>query len=195
MRVVFTKRIINTVVLCCTKSLSSNTSRRLQHAVHQLSQRHHLFATNQTKFYRKIHKMFKYRVQMFLRLQRANNLEVRVVQMRVHSKQPRHDFLHPLLKIPRERVALLLREYLLVVDLLLHPSEQIPAIHRRRTLHRFHNFLPVHPSVLKLRPGAHRRTHLLRAVFRVDHVVEENQRVKKINHVHRDPFEFVFTFR
>ena len=123
-----------------TKSLCQKIT-GLQHAVHQLSQRHHLFATNQTKLYRKIHKCLNIVFKCFSACNAQIILKCEWYKCAYTRNNLAAIFFTLFLK-SRERVALLLREYLLVVDLLLHPSEQIPAIHRRRTLHRFHDSSP-----------------------------------------------------
>ena len=79
---------------------------------------------HQVELPNKIIKMYETRVKMRLLLQTADFLEVRIINMRIHPQQPLKYLFDPVQEIAGERDIWPGWEYLLVVELLLHPLQQ-----------------------------------------------------------------------
>eukprot|EP00982_Pelagococcus_subviridis_P007384 30595-Pelagococcus_subviridis.AAC.4 len=101
------------------------------------------------------------RVQVRLRAQAHDLVEVRVVYVRVDAKQPTEDLRRDALKVFRKRRARGLRKRRLVVHLRLDPLEQVVHVPRRAALDRLLHLDAVRPSVLVFRSRAHRRAVLI----------------------------------
>ena len=124
--------------------------------------------------------MFEASVQVCLSRQQHDVLEMRVIDVCVHSEESFEDDLDDVDKVLGEWDSQSTREDLLVVELVLHPGHQEVNVLARTHLQRRLHVVSVRPQVLVLRTCTHCRASLCRAelsqntVEHIDFVIEFN---------------------
>lgn len=107
--------------------------------------------------------MFETGVEVGLRTQEHDVLEVGVVNVRVYAEEPLEYYLDDIEEVLRERHTEGAREDLLVVQLIFNPGHQKINVLLRAHLKRRLHIMAVGPQILVLGPCTHRGAGLRRA--------------------------------
>ena len=121
------------------------------------------FSLDQRKLVDKVYKVLEARVEMCFSREQHDVLEMRVVDVRIHSEQTFEDDFYDCFKVSWERNTKGTREYFFVVQLILDPRHQEVNVFACADLERRFHVVSISPQVLVLRPCRHRRTRLSRA--------------------------------
>ena len=115
-------------------------------------------------------------------------MEVRVVDVRIHSEEALENILHDILKVLRERHVDTRRKHGLIIENALNPGHEIVNILWSRHLDWFLDVLTICPQVLILRASAHDFTGLVlwRAVI-ADATIQDVDLIEEIDSVNGKP--------
>ena len=119
-----------------------------------------LFSLNQRKLVDKVYKVLEARVEMCFGGEQHDVLEMRVVDVRIHSEQTLEDHFYDCFEVSWERNTKGTREYFFVVELILDPSHEEVNVFACADLERRFHVVSIGPQVLVLRPCRHCRTRL-----------------------------------
>ena len=112
-----------------------------------------LFSLNQRKLVDKVYKVLEARVEMCFSREQHDVLEMRVVDVRIHSEQTFEDDFYDCFKVSWERNTKGTREYFFVVQLVLDPGHQEVDVFSGADFERRFHVVPIGPQVFVLRPS------------------------------------------
>lgn len=152
----------------------------------ELSERSKLARINQVELVNEVDEMLEACVQMRLRAQQHNMLEMSMVDVGVDSEQPFENHLDDVHEVLRKRYAESAREYFLVIQLVLYPCHEELDVLTSTDLKRRLHVVSIGPKVLVLGTCTHRWAALCRAEFH-ENAVQYVDFVVKLDSVYGKP--------